>query len=490
MPRHFFALALRSAVPFGVFALLLPAASAQPDWTQRPAVGPPPAFTPPPVERFTLSNGLPVLFMEKPGVPLAQVNLLVRAGSAADPTGKFGLASMMADMLDEGAGPRDALALADALDFLGVSLSTGAGHHHYEVQLHAPLARLDSALGIMADVALRPTFPANELDRLRAQLLTAFTQRRDQPRALASLLFNRVLYGEAHPYGRPVAGDPAGVRALTRDDLARFHSAYTHPDNAALVVVGALSRADAQARLERHFGAAPWPAARTTAERPRVADAPQVARRTVYLVDKPGAAQSVIYIGRIGVPRSTPEYAALEVLNTVLGGSFTSRLNQNLRERNGYSYGAGSSFSYREGAGPFVARSDVQTDATGPALREFFHELAAIEQPIPDEELAKARSYAALSFPQAFQTVAGAAGVLSELWLYDLPEEAYREHAARLLAVTSADASAAAGRTLDDERVAVVVVGDRAQVEAAVRALDLGPVEVLTIDDVAGPPDP
>ena len=458
-------------------------AQTAPEW-ERPALGPAPAFSAPAVERHELSNGLPVLFVAKPGVPLAQVNLLVRTGTADD-ADQDGLASLAADMMDEGAGGYDALELADAVDFLGIDLNVGAGLHAVQVRLHTPVSKLDDALALMADVALRPTFPQADLDRVRTSLLTSLAQRGDQPRAIAGVALARALYGNGHPYGRLGTGEPATVRALSRQDLVGFHDRAVRPSNAALVVVGDLTWADVAPRLETAFGASAWPA-RAASPRAVLAEPEQVGATRVLLVDKPGAAQSVVRVARIGAPRSTPDFYALEVLNTILGGSFTSRLNQNLRERNGYSYGAGSSFGYRPVAGPFVAYADVQTAVTAPALTEFFNELRGIAADVPAEELAKARDYLALSFPSPFATVRGTASMIGDLVLDDLPADTYARYSAGVRSVTAADLARVARQYVVPQSMVVVVVGDRATVEADVRALDLGPVEVVTVEDVLG----
>lgn len=466
-----------------VVLALASAASAQ---TARPALAEAPRFVPPAVEHHALSNGLPVLFVERPGVPLAQINLLVRTGSADDPAEQEGLAALAADMMDEGAGDLDALELADAVDFLGIDLGVGAGLHSLQVQLHTPISKLDEALALMADVALRPTFPEADLERVRTSRLTALAQRRDEPRSIAGVLLARTLYGEGHPYGRLGAGEPATLGALTRNDLVAFHGAAVRPANAALVVVGALDWERVAPRLEAAFGAEAWPD-NGAPRRAGVPDPAQVGVRTVYLVDKPGAAQSAVRIARIGAARSTEDYYALEVLNTILGGSFTSRLNQNLRERNGYSYGARSSFDYRPVAGPFVAYADVQTAVTAPALTEFFHELSGIGAPVEADELAKARNYVALSFPSPFATVWGTAAMVGELFLSNLPADTYATYTERIQAVTAEDVARVAREYVDPEAVAVIVVGDRSAIEADVRALGIGEVVTLTVDDVLGP---
>lgn len=484
---------LRSAILLGMALVASASVSAQPtvggsqpDWDTRPAIGPAPAFSAPTVERHTLSNGLEVLFAEKPGVPLAQINLLVKTGSVDD--GDLdGLASLAADMMDEGAGSLDALELADAIDFLGIGLGVGADLHSLQVQLHTPLSKLDRALALMADVALRPTFPAADLERVRTSVLTSLEQRGDQPGSIAGVAWTQAVFGD-HPYGRTGAGEPATVRAITRDDLVAFHSRAIQPDRAALVVVAAAPWSDLSGRIEAAFGAdADWPV--MTESRLVLRDLPepeQVGPRRVVLVDKPGAAQSVVRIARIGAARSTPDYYALDVLNTILGGSFTSRLNQNLRERNGYSYGAGSAFVFRPVAGPFVAYADVQTDVTALALTEFFNELTAIAETVPDEELSKARDNLALSFPAPFATVRGTADRIGALWLDDLPADTYDRYSDGVRAVTAADLERVARRYVVPDEMVVVVVGDRAVIEADVRGLDLGPVEVLSVQDVLG----
>lgn len=448
--------------------------------TPRPALGATPRFVLAPVQRLTLSNGLPVLLVEKPGIPLAQVNLVVRAGSVDDPAGKTGLASLAAQLLDEGAGARSALDLADAVDFLGIDLTTFAGLHQMGVDLSTPTSKLAEALDLMADVALRPSFPEAEVERQRALAAVALGQRRDRPGDLAAALFSRTLFGADHPYGRTPM--PTSVRGLTRDDLVAFHRDRFATANAALVVVGDVTAATILPLLEARFGAAAWPAARGTAPA-TVAATPQVTGRRVYFVDKPGAAQSAIRIGRIGAARTSEDYYALQVLNAILGGSFTSRLNQNLRETHGYAYGASSSFGFRPVAGPFLAASNVQTNATAPALTEFVRELTNIRT-IPQDEVDKGKSFVALSFPEAFQTASGIADMVAELWSYNLPLDTYNRYTDRVMAVTRADLARVARTYVDPDRVAIVVVGDRASQEAAVRALNLGPVQSLTVDDV------
>jgi zinc protease len=413
-------------------------------------------------------------------VPLVQVNLVVLAGSAADPAGRFGLASITASMLDEGAGERDALELADALEFLGAELSTGSAFDASAVRLNVPTRRLEQALPIMADVVLRPTFPAAELERLRQERLTALLQTRDDPDGVATPAFWRVVYGAAHRYGTNAIGTTATLTAFATEQLRAFHAAAYRPDNAALVVVGDVTLAGMVPLLERAFGA--WNVTERVLQTP-LPEPAQLTARQVTIVDMPGAEQSQIRIGAVGVARSTPDYFALQVLNTVLGGSFTSRLNQNLREQHGYAYGAGSRFDMRLSAGPFTASAGVQTDKTAESLTEFFNELEAIAAPIGADELAKAKNYLALGFPGDFETLGDLAARLEELVIYGLPDNYFAEYTANIAAVTAADVQRAAVHIRPDN-VAVVVVGDRREIERGIQSLDLGPVRVVGVDEV------
>jgi len=457
----------------------------QVDRSKPPALGPVQPLALPAVTRHTLSNGLPVLVLEKHQVPLVQVNLVVKAGSAMDPADQPGLASMTAAMLDEGAGTRGALALADAIDFLGADITTSAEQHRIGVALHAPVARIDSALALLADVALRPTFPAEELERLRRARLTELVEAHDEPRTVAQVLFMHSVFGDAHPYGRRTSGTEASLRAFTPDHLRRFQQTYFRPDNAALVVVGDITAEQILPKLEATFGK--WTASGSVAAAPRWPDATQVGARQVFLADKPGAAQTEVMIGRVGVPRTTADYYALTVMNTALGGSFTSRLNQNLREEKQYTYGAFSSFQYDKLPGPFLASASVQTAVTDKALTEFLKELTRIRTGVSVDELTRAKNYVALRFPGRFQSITTIARQLGDLVIYDLPLDYYNNYVQRIQTVTAADVRRVASQYIDPNRMVVVLVGDRSKIEAGVRALKLGPIRTLTIDEVLGP---
>jgi len=455
----------------------------KPDRSRPPALGPVRPLKLPPVLELRLSNGLPVFVVERHEVPVVQVDAVVRAGAGTDPLDKPGLASLTADMLDEGAGSRSSLEISDETDFLGADLSAETGWDSAAVGLHVPVKRLDRALPIFADVLVRPTFPASEIERVRKDRLTELLQWRDEPAAIASVAFARALYGPGHRYGTATLGTESSVRALSRTDLTGFHRRAFRPEDAAIVVVGDVVADSVRGELEKVLGG--WKASGpgVAAEVPA---APQVPAREVWIVDRPGAAQSEIRIGRIGPPRSTPDYFALTVMNTILGGSFTSRLMQNLREQHGYAYGARSRFDFRLSSGPFVAAAAVQTDKTAPALTEFFKELEAIRKTITDAEVAKAKNYVALSFPSSLETTGDIASRLAEQFVYRLPNDWIQTYVSRIGAVTTADVRRVASEYVDPGKVAVVVVGDRSKIEADVKALNLGPVKTWSVDDLFG----
>jgi predicted Zn-dependent peptidase len=460
-------------------------AQEKPDRSAPPKVGPPPALKLPPIQKHTLENGLAVWIVEQHEVPIVQVNLLLRAGSAVDPDGKYGVASMTAAMLDEGAGTRSALDLADAIEFLGANLSTNSSFDYSAIRMSVPVARLGDALPLMADVALRPTFPAEELERLRKERLTALLQARDDPAALVSVAFPRLVFGTTHRYGIPAGGTASELKAMSVDDLRSFHRTHYRPENAILIVTGDVTPEQVLPELEKVFGG--WKGDGPVTPLRPLPEPKQLTGRKIYIVDKPGAAQSQIRIGWVGVPRNTPDYAEIEVMNTILGGAFTSRLNQNLREKNQYSYGARSVFDTRLGPGLFFATAGVQTDKTADALREFFNELNGMLKPIPAEELEKARNYVAFGFPGEFETSGDLARKLEEQAIYGLPDEYFSSFVREVTQVTTSNVQQIAGKYVQPDKFAVVIVGDRKVIEDGIRKLNLGPVEILTADDVLGP---
>jgi len=475
--RTAFALVLAALTGIGSLALAQTV-----DRSTPPSIGAPPELRLPTIIKRQLTNGMGVWIVEHHEVPVAQVTLVVRGGTAGDPVGQYGIASMTAAMLTEGAGSRSALEIADAIEFLGASLSTGSAIDSTAVRLFTPVEQLAEALPVMADVVMRPTFPAEELERLRQQRLTGLLQARDDPGTIAALAFTRVLYGRTHRFGTATTGFEASIRGFTSSQLQSFYESTYRPDLATLIIVGDVTADGVMPLLTSTFGE--W-AGRGAASQPPVLAAPSArSGRAVYLIDMPGAAQSTIRIGSVGVARSTPDYFPIQVLNTVLGGSFTSRLNTNLRERRGYTYSAGSFFDMRQVPGPFFATASVQTDKTTESLVEFFNELEGILKPIPDDELARAKNYVAFRFPGGFETTGDIARRLEEAVAYNLPEDYFSQYVQSIQSVTSGDVARVAGRLIQPNRMAVVVAGDRQTIEAPIRALNLGPITVMTVSEI------
>lgn len=453
------------------------------DRSKPPALGPVRPYSLPPVSKLTLTNGLSVFVVESHKVPVVSVLLLVRSGSAADPREHPGLAAMTAQMLDEGAGGKDSLALDDALSFLGAELKAASTWDSSIVQMQVPVVRLEAALALMADVALRPDFPPGELERIRKESLTDLLEARSEPTRIASRAFAKALFGEAHRYGLPATGDLRSISTIQVADLRAFHSGHFRPNNATLILAGDVQASSLQTMLEKQFGK--WSGAGSAPA--ALAVPPQVKGRRIWLVDKPGAAQSVIRIGRVGPNRQAPQYHALEVMNTLLGGSFTSRLNHNLREVHGYAYGARSGFDLRRTGGVFVAAADVQTKSTAEAMAEFMKELERIKTPATPLEIERARNFLALRFAEEFETTGQIAGKLAERESYSLPADTFDTYVVKAIAVSGADVLRVAREQVDTANVVIVIVGDRAVIEKPLRALNLGEIRILTVEDVMGP---
>ncbi len=452
------------------------------DRSKVPPLGETKKLSLPSIQSFELSNGLKVVLMEKHTVPLVQMSVVVKSGSVNDPDNKSGIASFTADMLDEGAAGKSSLELADAINYLGVRISTFSRWHKMGVSLHAPLSKFDEALKIVSEILLHPDFPQKELDRIRNEKLTSLLQWHDQPVTIANVMFQRTLFGKDHPYGKPAMGNETSLKGFSVEDLKNFHEKYFKANNAYILVVGDVTRDQLISKLESVFGK--W--AKGDVPTAKLKEADQVNKRVVYLVDKPGAAQSVIMIGRIGTERLTGDYFPITVMNTILGGSFTSRLNNNLREQHGYTYGAGSAFDMRPYPGPFMARSSVQTEVTDKALVEFFKELNGILKPVPNEELTRAKNYVALGYPDNFQTVADIAFNLEEMTDYNLPGDYFNDYIDNVLNITGDQVTKAAKKYIVPDKMAVIVVGDRSKIEDGIKKLNLGEIKYYKVEDVLG----
>jgi predicted Zn-dependent peptidase len=455
--------------------------TAQTDITKAPTLGPPKAMKLPPVIRRELPNGLQLLIVEQHELPVADFVLVVKSGGTADPTGKAGTASLTSLMLREGTTSRTSLQIADQTAFLGIGLGTGSTWDATSVSLHTPIGQLDSALALFADVALRPSFPVNEFERIRKNRLTDILQIKDRGPSIANQAYAAILYGSEHPYGTSMTGTQKSVESLSSEDLKSFYTSEFKPNNATMIVVGDVRPADVERRVKALFGS--WQ--RGTIQTRTFSAPPAAQPTTIYLVDKPGAPQSSFRIGSVGVPRSTKDFFALSVLNTILGGSFTSRLNNTLREVKGYTYGAGSSFDMRKMAGPFTANAEVVAAKTDSALLVFMSELNAIRQPVPADEIMRAKRYTQLRLPWSFETTQQIASGLIPIVLYDLPADYFSSYVQNIEAVTQADIQRVANQYINQSSLAIVIVGDKKTIEAGLKATNVG---AISIRDISGLP--
>ena len=433
---------------------------------------------------FQLANGLTVLVNERPGLPFVSASVVVRTGSDANPTTRPGLANYAAAMLAEGTATRSSLQLADEVARLGGSLGTASTMDGSQVTIASLTRTFPQLLDVLADVVRHPSFPADEVERQRASRLASLVQQRENANAVATAVLAAALYGTSHPYGYTELGTEASNHAITRDELQQFWAQNFVPNNAALVVSGQVTAGALKPLVERAFG--DW--GRGTPVTPSLG-APRTTSARVVLVDKPNAPQTQVRVGAVGVPRATPDYEVLRVMNDALGGMFSSRINMNLREQHGYSYGANSQFIFRRAAGPFVVASGVRTDVTAPAVSEIFKEIRRMrDEALTPDELSLARDSLVRSLPSDFETSARVTASTANLYLYDLGLDYYAKLMSRLSAVNETSVKQAAVKYLAPETLIVVAVGDRGKIGPALEALKLGPIEVRKADGTLAAP--
>ena len=448
----------------------------------RPLPAQPREYHFPPFESLTLDNGLQVVTAHVPGRPLLTAQLLIRGaaggGVTSEPAELGGVTGLMARALSEGTRRRDAVAMIEAAERLGAELSADAGWDSVAVGVEVPRSRLEPALALLAEMALEPSFPENEVSRLRDERVNDLMQAKADPRRRIERLFPEQIYDKATPYVRPLAGIEDTVSRIDRDAVAARHAQLMRAGASTLVVAGDLSGMDVVARARAVF--AEWP---TTAATGPNAAATVTARRDaprVLLVDRPGSAQTEIRIGHIGLPRRVADFHALAVLNTILGGLFNSRLNRLLREEKGYTYGVHSGFDFRRGAGPFAVRCAVQSDVTVPAVQAILGVLQGMrDDPVTPDELGLARDYLVGVFPLRFETAGQVAAALGGLVVFELPDDELDRYRPGVAAVTADDVSAAAQAHVRPDEARIVLVGDAAAFEAQLRDAGLGDVSVL-----------
>ncbi|MGZ4809131.1 MAG: M16 family metallopeptidase [Thermoanaerobaculia bacterium] len=446
------------------------------DRTTAPPPGPPRPYHFPHVARRTLANGLRVLAAENHNAPLVSIRALVRSGADHDNAELAGLASLTSDLIDEGAGDRDSIRLAEDLGRIGASLGTGSDWDASYISVDVLSRNTDPTIAILADVTLRPMLPAEELERLRNERLTELMQQRDEAGAIAGKRFAKLLYGTG-AYGNSIIGNPESVARITLDDIRAFYGKHFLPNNSAIVVAGDMSN-DVLDRIEKTFGQ--W---KRGSEPPRPKISPlSLESSRVYIIDRPQAVQSEIRIGHLGVARKSDDYFPISVMNALLGGVFNSRINLNLRERHGYTYGARSTFAFRRDAGPFVISAPVRNEVTRESVVEVIEELRRIRSgDIEDQELNDTKSYLMGVFPATVQTASDIASRLVDMELYDLPEDYFDRYRENIDAIGKDDIVRVARRYINPDRTLIVIVGNASQIREPLGTLGY-PVHELDIE--------
>ena len=454
------------------------------DRSRLPEVDTPPDLALPPVEKLQLANGLEIRLARRADTPLVEVRLILEGGDAGEPE-RPGLPSLALGMLSEGTRESSALELAARQENLGANISASSGLDTATLSLSALQARLDDSMALFAEMVRQPAFPSGEFERRRQQRLARIEQERSDPSAMASRVLPPLLYGEGHPYAQPFTGSGtrAAIEALDQDDLFDYHRRWFRPEGATLVVVGDISMDALRDKVEAHFGdwrgegerpQTPLTEAHTANDRPRV-----------FLLDRPGARQGLVLAGAIAPPRSDPDDIALRAANAVLGGSFSARLNRNLREQRGWSYGVSSRLGGARGARPFLISAPVTPEHTGAAMREIRTELEALQsrsRPISEEELARVVNRMTRQLPGRHETTAQIAGSLSSIAIHGLDDDYYDHFISDARALEPDTVMQAATRLGEPDGLLWVVVGDAESLRPQLEALDWGEVRLLEVD--------
>ena len=457
--------------------------SAEPEGATRdalPKVASPPDAKFPIIHRDKLSNGIAVLLAERHATPVVNLTLFLDAGYAADQNAAQGTASLALSMLDEGTHNMTALEINDRLANLGAAIGTGSSMDGATVVLSALKENLAASLDLFADVILNPSFPQADFDRLRQQRLAQIQREKASPVQMALRVFPQLLYGAGHAYSLPYTGSgtEASVSSLSREDLAAFHQTWFRPNNATLVVAGDITLAEIEPLLEERFGS--WKSAAVPHK--NIAEVPHKDAPVVYLLDRPGSGQSIIFAGHVAPPRNTPNNIAIETMNTLLGGAFVSRINMNLREDKGWSYGASSLLLRARGQRPLIVYAPVQTDKTSESITEIQNELRGIlgHHPPSEDEVLKAQQNLTLTLAGQWETNNAVGGDILTMVEYDLPEDYYDTYTSQVRSLNVAQVTQAAHDVIRPDNLVWIVVGDRAVIEEGIRDLGIG--ELILID--------
>lgn len=481
--------------------------SQAPNRLSPPPISEPASVVIPKIEKRQLSNGIPVWFMERRTTPLVTACLFVKAGAVNEPLDKMGLAALTAESLDEGTAKYNALQFAEQADNIGSYFGIDQSYFGSTISLTVPGQRLDKGLDLMAEAVIHPTFPQNEIDRLKKLRLTNFMQQREDPASLASYAFSRLIYrGEpTNRQGYGLNGLASTYAGLTRQDVVSYYKRYYTPQNAFFSVTGAVDIDQVMRELESRFGK--WHKAKLTdsevaaefkagldkkAEEKHSTPLSALPKTTsgvgkiLYVVDRPGAHQSVLRVGRVGFARNTKHFFPLKVMNTALGGSFMSRLNQNLREKNGYTYGARSMFVFRKEAGPFLVATDVQADKTVAALREILNEIGNMSKKMAADELERTENYICYGYPEAFETSLKLAQRLMEMQLYNLPDDYYATYVGNIRKVDGQAMNIPRLSFFRPQDMIMVAVGDAQAIAQQLKEVPGWHMEVLPVEAVMG----
>lgn len=446
------------------------------DRSVRPNPLPVPRISLPAIEKATLSNGLPVWLVEQHALPQVAFNLVLQSGSDQDPEGGSGAATLTAELLDAGTNTMDVMQIAERLEFLGASLSFRAGTDATFGSMLTLRKHLEESLALFADELTGPAFPESEFERIKKQRVTALMQQKDRPSTIATIAFMHVLYGADHPYGNDALGTESSMTHLKREDIVAFYQKHYRPNNGTLIVVGDVTMDDLIPRLEKALGS--WHPVPVELRVPP--PAPPIDRRCIYLIDKPGSPQSEIRIGCTALPRATPDYFAVTVMNRILGGQFSSRINLNLRERRGYTYGARSAFLFLKQPGPFVASGGFVSTKTDSSVEQLLAEIDRLHREgVTSEELEFSKKGLSGSFALSFETISQVAGALQNIVLYGLPDDYYGRYLENIEHVTLEDVRRVAAKTLDPSHMVILVVGDARSVKGGLSQLALGEVRML-----------
>jgi zinc protease len=472
----------------GVFILevhpfpTLSASTDSADRTKLPELGTEPEIKFPEVQRASLPNGLKIVLAERHSIPVVSFNLMVDAGYSADQTTKPGTSKLTMDVMDEGTKKLSSLEISEQLNLLGANLSTGSNLDYCSVSLNALKVNLDQSLDLYADIILNPSFPQNEFDRLKKNLLVSIQREKVTPVQMGLRVLPQLLYGENHAYGNPFTGSgtEASVTSITKDDLVKFRNEWFKPNNSTLVVVGDITMNEIKTKLEKLFK--DWKSGDVPQK--NIADVNLSDKPIVYILDRPGSQQSIIFAGHVVPRRSPDDEVAIESFQNIFGGNFTSRINMNLREDKHWSYGAFSILWGAKGQRPYFVYAPVQTDKTKESMNEILSEINNIKgsKPVSDEEFLKDKTSRTLSLPGTWETAGAVAGSLSEMITYNLPDDYFAKFPAMVSSLTKEQVNNSSQKLLHPENLIWVVVGDKEKIEAGIKELGFGEVKYLDAD--------